>query len=208
MGRNVTFESLMERWNTLKSKVVERKNQFEAFEEYIKENTDYFNAPASPKYHLNCEHGLLEHSLNVAEHMIKIKNVLCPEISDESCVWVGLFHDLGKAGDVGQPYYKIKEATPKQKQYGYSAYPPYEYNENLKPYFPVPTRSIVHLLPRVNLTREETQAILIHDGQYVTDNNSYATKECKLALIAHYADSWSGFAVEEVVIKFGENKNA
>ena len=62
------------------------------------------------------EGGLLEHSINVAETLLKIKNTLAPEISDESCVIVGLLHDLVKVGMPSKPQY-IKNL---QKNY-----PPY-----------------------------------------------------------------------------------
>ena len=32
---------------------------------YIKSKTDFYAAPASTRYHLACEGGLLQHSLNV-----------------------------------------------------------------------------------------------------------------------------------------------
>lgn len=194
------------RLNNLLGKMGPRKEKFEELLEWLKTHHSYFTAPASPRYHLNCEEGLLEHSINVAENMIKIKNVLCPEISDESCVIVGLMHDLGKGGEVYRqgtpeeehnPYYLIKEPTDKQKQYGFKAWPPFEYNSNIKVYMSVPERAITILLRwGFSLTDEEVQAVRVHDGQYVDDNKSYATKECKLALIAHYADSWAGFTME------------
>jgi len=37
--------------------------------------------------------------------MLKQKNTLAPEISDESCVVTALFHDLGKVGMPGNPLY-------------------------------------------------------------------------------------------------------
>ena len=41
------------------------------------------------------------------------------------------------------------------------------------------------------------QAIVYHDGQYVDDNRSCATHEEPLTLLLQYADSWSGFVIEE-----------
>jgi hypothetical protein len=199
-------ESLSKRFEALVSKVTEREKDFKSVLDFIGKRTSYFVAPASPKYHLNCEEGLLEHSINVAENMIRIKQVLAPEITDESCVIVGLMHDLGKAGWPGKPYYKIKEPTSAQKKYGFSAYPPYEYNEDCKPYMAVPDRSLAILAGKIYLSPEEWQAIRIHDGQYVQDNKSYATNECKLALIAQYADTWAGFIMEDVVIKYGSKR--
>ena len=47
------------------------------------------------------------------------------------------------------------------------------------------------------LSEEEVQAIVYHDGQYVDDNASVATKETPLTLLLQYADNWSGFVIEE-----------
>jgi hypothetical protein len=52
-------------------------------------------------------------------------------------------------------------------------------------------------LQHINLTEEEVQAIVYHDGQYVEDNRSCATHEERLTLLLQYADSWSGFVIEK-----------
>ena len=78
--------NLMERYQALKEKVMIRKKEFEGLMSYVEGETSYMTAPASTKYHLCHEQGLLEHSVNVAENLLKIKAVLAPSISDESCV--------------------------------------------------------------------------------------------------------------------------
>lgn len=186
---------LMTRYNALKEKVVTRKAEFQALMEFIEKETEYLTTPASIKYHLCRERGLLEHSVNVAENLLKIKNVLAPEISDESCVIVALLHDLGKAGMPGEPQYLKNEPSQKQKAYGYSASTPYRFNKDLL-YLSVPVRSLYLVSSRLPLTEEEVQAIVYHDGQYVEDNRSVAAKEEKLTLLLQYADNWSGFIVE------------
>ncbi len=187
---------LMERYNALKKKVVARKEEFTELMEYIERETCYMTAPASTKYHLCREQGLLEHSVNVAENLLKIKAVLAPDISDESCVIVALLHDLGKAGMPGQPQYLPNEPTPKQKAYGYPASTQYRFNKNLL-YLSVPIRGLYLVASRFPLTEEEVQAIVYHDGQYVDDNRSVAAREEKLTLLLQYADNWSGFIVEK-----------
>ena len=187
---------LMERYNALKEKVVARKKEFANLMSYIEGETSYMTAPASTKYHLCREQGLLEHSVNVAENLLKIKAVLAPSISDESCVIVGLLHDLGKAGMPGQPQYIKNEPSPKQKAYGYPASTPYRFNKDLL-YLSVPIRGLYLIASRFPLTEEEVQAIVYHDGQYVDDNRSVAAKEEKLTLLLQYADNWSGFIVEK-----------
>ena len=185
-----------ERYQVIKKKVVDRAELFEKLMTHLESNTDWLIAPASTKFHLCRKGGLLEHSVNVAETLIKIKNLLCPEIMDESCVIVGLLHDLGKAGMPGVPQYIPNEPTERQKHYGYPASTPYRFNTDLT-YLSVPARSLYLILPFMPLSEDEAQAILYHDGQYVEDNRSAAAKETKLTLLLHYADNWNGFIVEE-----------
>lgn len=192
----MTNQELLNRYNNLKAKVVIRKDEFKNLCDFIENKTDWLNSPASTKYHLCVESGLLEHSCNVAETMLKIKNAIAPHISDESCVIVALMHDLGKAGMPGNPQYLVNEPTEKQKQYGYPASKPYQFNTDLT-YLSVPIRSIYLALPYIKLNEDEVQAIVYHDGQYVDDNKSVATKETPLTLLLQYADTWSGFVVEK-----------
>ncbi len=186
---------LLQRYQELKGKVINRKKEFADLMNFIENETVYLTTPASTKYHLCRERGLLEHSVNVAENLLKIKAVLAPEISDESCVIVALLHDLGKAGMPGQPQYIKNEPSPKQKAYGYPATTPYRFNKDLL-YLSVPIRGLYLAASRFPLTEDEVQAIVYHDGQYVEDNRSVAAREGKLTLLLQYADNWSGFIVE------------
>ena len=40
---------------------------------YIRNNTDFYKAPASTRFHLACEGGLLQHSLNVYDCLVAKK---------------------------------------------------------------------------------------------------------------------------------------
>lgn len=88
--------TVAKRYDKLKALVVNRKVQFDALVSFMEDETTWLTSPASTKYHLCTEGGLLEHSVNVAECMLKIRAVLAPEISEESCVIVSLIHDFGK----------------------------------------------------------------------------------------------------------------
>lgn len=178
---------LCTRYSHLKAKVTQRAEAFAGLMNYIETETAYLTAPASTRYHLNQERGLLEHSVNVAETLLALRGLLAPEISEESCVVVALLHDLGKAGVPGSPQYLPNDA-------GGSA--PYRFNRDLL-YMSVPLRSLYLALPRFPLTEMETQAIAYHDGQYVEDNRSVAAREERLTLLLQYADNWSGFAIEK-----------
>ena len=188
--------NLTERYEVLKSKVINRREEFLALMNFVENETAYLTAPASTKYHLCREGGLLEHSVNVAETLLKLKNILAPEISDESCVIVGLLHDLGKAGVPNNPQYIKVEPSDKQKQSGITPFPPYKFNSDLI-YLSVPIRSLYLIGGRINLTEEEVQAIVYHDGQYVEDNRSVAMREEKLTLLLQHADIWSSRIIEK-----------
>jgi 23S rRNA maturation-related 3'-5' exoribonuclease YhaM len=182
-------------YQELKNMVCERKTEFDRLMTFLETKTEYLTAPASTKYHMCTEGGLLSHSVNVANTLLSMKNILAPDISDESCVIVALLHDLGKVGLPGEPQYIKNEPSDKQKRYGYPASTPYSYNTGLT-YLSVPIRSLYLALPYLSLSSEETQAIAYHDGQYVDDNRSVANKEEKLTLLLQYADNWSGFVIE------------
>jgi hypothetical protein len=174
---------LQARYNNLKTLVLEQNEPFARLMHHLETETAWLTSPASTRFHLCREEGLLEHSVNVAETMLKLKNNLAPEIKDESCVIVALLHDLGKVGMPGRP------------QYLEGGKYPYSYNRDLV-YLSVPVRSLYLALPWLSLSEEEVQAIIYHDGQYVDDNASAAHREEPLTLLLQYADTWSGFVLE------------
>jgi len=177
------MDPLMERYALLKEKVIERKASFFLLLSFLEKETDWLKSPASTRFHLSKEQGLLEHSCNVAETMLRLKDTLAPHITDEICVIVALLHDLGKVGMPGNPQYL------KGGKY------PYTFNKELT-YLSVPIRSLYLALPYIELSEAEAQAIVYHDGQYVADNASVACKEEPLTLLLQYADTWSGFVLE------------
>ena len=185
-------EKLRQRYENLKSLFdnESRKEAFQNLVKFVETKTEYLTAPASTKYHLNRECGLLEHSVNVTEYLLRLRKTLAPEIPVSSCIIVGLFHDLGKVGMPGNPYYVPGIPTARQKKYGYSATNKYSINPKLL-HMSHAHRSIYLILPNMMLTENETQAILCHDGMYIDDNKSYAHKEGDLAVLLHYADFWS-----------------
>ena len=189
-------KELRDRYNAIKAKVKTRADEFADLIDYIENETEWLTAPASTRFHLCRENGLLEHSLNVAEILIQLKNTLYPVIEDESCVLVALLHDLGKVGMPGSPLYLKNKPTENQRRAGYGPTYPYSYNNGLT-YLSVPIRSLYLALPYITLTEEEAQAIAYHDGQYVDDNRSVAKNEQPLTLLLQYADNWCGFVVEE-----------
>jgi 23S rRNA maturation-related 3'-5' exoribonuclease YhaM len=87
---------MKDRYKHLLSKIKERKPAADKFVEVLHTQTTWLTSPASTKYHMNREGGLFEHSIGVAETLLQMRIALAPEISEESCVIVGLFHDIGR----------------------------------------------------------------------------------------------------------------
>ncbi|MCM8764392.1 MAG: HD domain-containing protein [Candidatus Omnitrophica bacterium] len=164
-------------YKELLSKITVRKAECEEFVEFLEKETTWLTAPASTKYHLSIEHGLIIHSISVAMTMLSLKNSLIPEIPDESCVIVGLFHDVGKIGMPHAPRYLKKNSSH------------YVYNEQ-QVEMSSAARSLYLVSKFISLTDEEAQAILYHDGQYILENRPVAHKECHLTLLVTFADTW------------------
>lgn len=70
----------------------------------VLEQLGFFTAPASTKFHLNTDGGLVEHSLNVCkvalrirETMIKLDSTLEATLPKESIIIAALLHDVCKS---------------------------------------------------------------------------------------------------------------
>jgi len=182
--------SLEKRYTALKDRIVERKPDFDAFIEMLETKTAWLSAPASTRFHLSEEQGLLKHSVSVAENLLKLRDLLAPEIPDESCVIVGLFHDVGKVGMPGKPYYLPNRDKDEVKR-GIR----YIVNTDLV-HVDLATRSLYLAGRYIDLTEDEIQAIRYHDGQYIAENRSVAHRETKLTRLLQYADNWTGCVLE------------
>ncbi len=144
---------------------------------------------------MNIERGLLLHSVGVTYNALGIKNLLAPDISDESIIVIALFHDLGKVGYPGKPYYlpnKVKWEIEKRDK-------TYKVNPDTTT-MNIAVRSLFLIGNRIQLTEEEAQAIVAHDCLYPVNggvvNLEYQQKECRLQMIIHFADKWTA-AVDE-----------
>jgi len=153
------------------------------FPELLKflETTDFFEAPASTRFHGCHKGGLMFHSNNVAEvfhNLVKEHNL---EISTESVMLCGLFHDICKTG-----MYPFKEdgSIGYVKKTGHAL------------------RSIEYISKFVELTGEEKEIIKYHMGYYGCKEFSpwggeYTIKEiCTgnnnfLTAVFHYADMFA-----------------
>ncbi len=150
---------------------------------------EYFTAPASSReeYHFCFPGGLAAHSLNVVRNLRKLADALSPGKYDVgTLLFVGLFHDLGKAGDGVKPAYVPKDSDWHRKQ-GML----YEINKNCLG-MPNSERGLYILQNQgITVSSDEYMAIRLNDGQYALENGPYKMKEPELALLVHWADRWS-----------------
>jgi 23S rRNA maturation-related 3'-5' exoribonuclease YhaM len=82
-----------------------RSTKREGIEQVIREldNIGYFEAPASANHHLNCNGGLLQHSLNVCETALAMRSyfeeknqMYAHGIPRDSVIIASLLHDVCK----------------------------------------------------------------------------------------------------------------
>ena len=186
-------------WNLFTE--IKRSGTLELFDYMI--NNGYFTAPASSagSKHGAVEGGLVLHSLNVTDIMLKLRDTLAPHISRESCIIVGLTHDIGKTSYYGKDLYVPNMIQGKKKDEGMvqSAAKPFEHNKNR---LEIAHEYIsLHIVSKfIPLLEEEVQAILFHNGQYVPNGRDVKNHEHPLTLLLHWADYWEAFVVSKDIV--------
>ena len=169
------------------------------------DTTDFNIAPASTKYHLACEGGLVKHSINVFYRLIRlINNEFGSEqeiYSKDTIALVSLLHDISKANFYTIEYRNRKNADGEWEKVPYftvrSEDDRYIMGNHME-------NSLLKLCEFFDLTYEEKLAILHHmGGNDVCDNSmsmantSAAFKKSKLAVLLHLADMQATY-IDEV----------
>ena len=170
---------------------INRQGMTDLFE-WLEEHSDFFTAPASAKYHGSYEGGLLEHSLNVYDALVKLLTIY-PEVqpSEESVVIVSLFHDLCKVNMYEKETRYRKDANGK-----WEPYEAYTHNELLN-YGGHGSKSVFILQNFIKLTPEEAVSINCHMSSWEDNPNVGAAFEhCPLAWLLHVADESATFITE------------
>lgn len=191
----MTTADILDQYNLLFHRLADRKDTVLSFKSFLETETSWLTAPASTRFHLSTEGGLLTHSVRVTYNALNIKNLLAPDIPDESIVIAALFHDLGKVGYPSKPYYLPNDNQWEVAKRGIR----YKVNPDIIT-MNLAVRSLYLITQFVPLTEAEAQAIVAHDGIYPVKggvvNLDYHHNECRLQMILHFADKWTA-AVEE-----------
>lgn len=167
------------------------------------EKSDFYQAPASTKYHGNYEGGLCEHSLNVLHCLNSVLSEYPEiEVSIETKAIIALFHDLCKTD-----FYITETKSRKTGEFYPSGKPIWEdytgYAIDEK--FPVGhgEKSIIMLQNFMKLTKEEIISIRWHMGSFdnAVKGGDYgmtnAYEKCPLAVALHLADMAATYLIEE-----------
>ena len=130
---------------------------------YLCDNSDFFTAPASARFHSSYTGGLCRHSLNVyeclADYMARerVKNRYNLNASDETIAIVSLLHDLCKINTYKPSIRNVKDESGVWRQvpsFSYDDKLPYGHGE----------KSVYIISGYMKLTREEAFAIRYHMG--------------------------------------------
>ena len=177
----------VERFEALMATV--ERNGVDKLMEYIRKS-DFYTAPASTKYHNCYEGGLLDHSLNVYDNLVRKKESdpiwkeKLENLSPESAIIVGLLHDICKTG-----YYTTEMRN--KKIDGRWEQVPFYTVKDLLPYGHG-EKSVMMIDKFIDLTMEEKYAIRWHMGPYSGEKDwqtlAAAMQKCPLILAVFEAD--------------------
>lgn len=179
--------------------------------------SDFYTAPASTRYHLAEEGGLLKHSLHVYDCLIKKKEnpvwkEALSDVSDDTFILVSLLHDLCKTYFYGEELKnrktydeeKVKAANPRtvkrdaNGEFIWETVPAYVVDDK----YPLGhgEKSVFFIMQFVKLTMLEIAAIKHHMGAYCDSSQwntlGQAYEKYPLALALHESDLEATYLLE------------
>ena len=164
---------------------------------WLENQTDFFEAPASTKFHLCEKGGLLKHSLNVYYNLLTLCEIYYEDCPKDTIAIVALFHDLCKTN-----YYK-SEVKNVKGPYGWSTQMAYNVDDELP--LGHGEKSVIMLLSKgIGLSKEEMLAIRWHMSGFdsaVKGGDLSTTKAhsmTKLLCLLQNADMISTYITEKV----------
>lgn len=168
---------------------------------WLENETDFFKAPASTRFHGSYEGGLLKHSYNVYQCLSSLectKEFKNFKFNSDSIVIVSLLHDVCKTN-----FYKVSMRNTKDETGAWIKVPFYEI-EDTEPYGHG-EKSVMLIEKHIDLTDEERYAIRWHMGGFdeSVKGGSYAIgkayEKYPLALALHIADMMATYILENEV---------
>lgn len=161
------------------------------------EDTDFFTAPASTKYHMSIPGGLVLHSVHVAEEAATICHRYGMHNLADSAIMCGLVHDICKVG-----VYKPTTRRVRGEDGMWKTVPAYEYDDAM-PLGHGEKSLFLAQRHGLKLSDEEAAAIRWHMGPYrdrdAVREMSEAFQRFPLAAILHNADMAATYIIERGV---------
>lgn len=180
-------------------------------------SSDFYAAPASTRYHLAEEGGLLKHSLHVYDCLMEKKEnpvwkEALSDVSDDAFILVSLLHDLCKTYFYGEELKnrktydeeKVKAANPRtvkrdaNGEFIWETVPAYVVDDK----YPLGhgEKSVFFIMQFVKLTMLEIAAIKHHMGAYCDSSQwntlGQAYEKYPLALALHESDLEATYLLE------------
>lgn len=186
--------------NELKLKILERLNSVkrEGMKElisYLTNKTDFFEAPASTRFHSNYKGGLAQHSHNVTELLIHKNNQFNLNLTNDTIYITGYLHDICKCN-----IYKESIKLRKNISNEWEGYKTFSIEDDL----PIGhgEKSVILLQQFIKLTLEEVLMIRWHMGGFSPKEDypqfSKACEKFKSVCALHSADIESSYMLEYV----------
>lgn len=164
--------------------------------DWLENETDFYTAPASTKFHGNYKGGLVEHSINVYyslinyAHLFKAEDVgYWEQMPESSLIITALFHDLCKANFYKPDTRNVKNNGKWEQVDCFSIDDQFPYGHGEK--------SVYLLNKFIKLTDEEALAIRWHMGAYdnAVKGGDYSLSKVydtnPLAFALHQADEFA-----------------
>lgn len=177
--------------------------------EYIRKS-DFYTAPASTRFHSCHEGGLLEHSLNVADCLLKkldnpVWADILNEVGQESIIISALLHDICKSNFYvvelknKKVYSDHGKKSDSNGRYDWETVPGYTVDDKIP--YGHGEKSVMMIEEFMKLMPVERYAIRWHMGYTEPKENwntvSLAIKKYPLVLAIHEADLESTYLIEE-----------
>jgi len=189
---------LMDEFITIYKNNIARPGSERLLDYLLSENSDFFVAPASTKYHSAFEGGLCQHSINVYRCLKaycereRVKDEYGLNVSDETIAIVGLLHDICKVN-----IYETSFRNAKNEHGVWEKVPYYSFNDELP--YGHGEKSVYIISGFMRLSREEAFAIRWHMGFSGEENKNTIGKALEmfpLALAVYIADMEATFMIE------------
>ena len=191
--------SYKERFIEIYNTYIKRDGADKLLEYLTSKNCDFFDAPASTRFHGSYKGGLCEHSLNVYDCLKsylesdRAKNTYNLDYSDETIAIVALLHDLCKINVYKPSFRNVKGDDGK-----WTKVDTFEFNDTLP--YGHGEKSVYIITGFMRLSREEAFAIRYHMGFSGEENKisiGNALEMFPLALSTNIADMEATFYLED-----------